>query len=157
MGSKERCRIMARHYKKNRVSRKGETPYMTYQRKYAKVREEGYAMMPMIDEKEFKRLYDNAKRAGYSNFMRDLPLSQRYVTKPEYYRLRKEVNKQVDEIINDQKADPEQKLYAKAFKENYGKMTFETMKKWNNEDWTSFRASFIDLGGTYEEFRGIYE
>ena len=157
MGSKERCRLMARHYKKNRVSRKGETPYMTYQRKYNAVKDEGFAMMPMLDESEFKKLYNNAKKAKYKNFMRDLPLSQRYVDKKQYYRLRREIREQVTEIDNGERFSLAQKEEARSFQNAYGNIDFETMKKWDNSTWTQFRNDFIDFGGTFEEFRGIYE
>ena len=147
---------MARHYKQNRVSRKGQTPYSIYLRKRAELGKEGFTLTPQMTEKEFTRLYENAKRAGYTNFMRDVAKAERYVTKKDYYRMRKEVNNMVDDIINGETTLAE-KAEAKAFKEAYGKIDFETMKKWDNQDWISFRESFLDMGGTFEEFRGIYE
>lgn len=147
---------MARHYKKNRVSRKGQTPYSIYLRKRAEKMDEGFTLSPQMSEKEFTRLYENAKRAGYKNFFRDLANAERYVTKKDYYRMRKEVNNMVEDIINGQTTLAE-KAEAKAFREAYGKIDFETMKKWDNRDWTSFRESFLVMGGTFDEFRGIYE
>lgn len=147
---------MARHYKHNRVSRKGQTPYSIYLRKRAELKAEGFTLTPQMTEKEFKRLYENAKRAGYTNFMRDVAKAERYVTKKDYYRMRKEVNNMVEDIINGETTLAE-KAEAKAFKEAYGKIDFDTMKKWDNQDWISFRETFLDMGGTFEEFRGIYE
>ena len=147
---------MARHYKQNRVSRKGQTPYSIYLRKRAEIEAEGFTLTPQMTEKEFKRLYENAKRAGYTNFMRDVAKAERYVTKKDYYRMRKETREMVDEIINGE-ASIADKMEAKAFREAYSNIDFETMKKWDNRDWISFRDSFLELGGTFEEFRGIYE
>lgn len=147
---------MARHYKKNRVSRKGQTPYSIYLRKRSEVESEGFTLTPQMTEKEFTRLYENAKRAGYTNFMRDIAKAERYATKKDYYRMRREVNNMVEEIINGE-ASIFDKMEAKAFREAYSKIDFETMKRWDNRDWISFRDSFIELGGTFDEFRGIYE
>ena len=147
---------MARHYKKNRVSRKGLTPYDIYLRKREEKLNEGFTLTPMMDKKEFTRLYENAKRAGYTNFMRDVVNSERYVTKKDYYRMRREVNNMVDDILNGETTLAD-KIEAKAFRAAYGEIDFETMKKWDNNDWISFRESFLVMGGTFEEFRGIYE
>ena len=147
---------MARHYKQNRVSRKGQTPYSIYLRKRAELEKEKFTLTPQMTEKEFMRLYNNAKRAGYTNFMRDVAKSERYVTKKDYYRMRKEVNNMVEDILNGETTLAE-KEEAKKFKETYGKIDFATMKKWDNQDWITFREDFLAQGGTFEEFRGIYE
>lgn len=147
---------MARHYKKNRVSRKGQTPYSIYLRKRAELEKEKFTLTKQMTEKEFMRLYNNAKRAGYTNFMRDVANSERYATKKEYYRMRKEVNKMVDEVLNGEYTLAE-KEEARKFKDSYSNITFEDMKKWGNQDWITFREDFLAQGGTFEEFRGIYE
>ena len=147
---------MARHYKKNRVSRKGQTPYSIYLRKRKEEEAKGFKLTPQMTEEEFKKLRENAKRAGYTNFMRDVAKAERYVTKKDYYRMRREVNNMVDDILNGETTLAD-KIEAKAFREAYGNIDFETMKKWDNNDWISFRESFLDMGGTFEEFRGIYE
>ena len=148
---------MARHYKKNRVSRKGQTPYSIYLRKRAELEKEGFTLTPQMAEKEFKRIYENAKRAGYTNFMRDVAKAERYVTKKDYYRMRKEVNAIVDGILKNKESKLADRVEAKAFRDAYGNIDFEDMKKWNNNDWISFRETFLDMGGTFDEFRGIYE
>lgn len=147
---------MARHYKKNRVSRKGQTPYSIYLRKRKEEEAKGFKLTPQMTEEEFKKLRENAKRAGYTNFMRDVAKAERYVTKKDYYRMRREVNNMVDDILNGETTLAD-KIEAKAFRSAYGEIDFEDMKKWDNEDWISFRESFLDMGGTFEEFRGIYE
>lgn len=147
---------MARNYKKNRVSRKGQTPYSIYLRKRAELEKEKFTLSKQMTEKEFMRLYNNAKRAGYTNFMRDVAKSERYATKKDYYRVRREVNKMVEEIINGDNT-LEAKEEAKKFRDTYGNIKFKDMKKWNNADWIKFREDFLEQGGTFEEFRGIYE
>ena len=147
---------MARHYKQNRVSRKGQTPYSIYLRKRAELKKEKFTLSKQMTEKEFMRLYNNAKRAGYTNFMRDVANSERYATKKEYYRMRREVNNMVEEIINGDNT-LEAKEDAKKFRDTYGNIKFEDMKKWDNADWITFREDFLAQGGTFEEFRGIYE
>ena len=147
---------MARHYKKNRVSRKGQTPYSIYLRKRKEEEAKGFKLTPQMTEEEFKKLHENAKRAGYTNFFRDVAKAERYVTKKDYYRMRREVNNMVEDILNGETTLAD-KIEAKAFREAYGKIDFEDMKKWDNQDWISFRESFLDMGGTFEEFRGIYE
>ena len=147
---------MARHYKKNRVSRKGQTPYSIYLRKRKEEEAKGFKLTPQMTEEEFTKLRKNAKIAGYTNFMRDVAKAERYVTKKDYYRMRREVNNMVDDILNGETTLAD-KIEAKAFREAYGNIDFEDMKKWDNQDWISFRESFLDMGGTFEEFRGIYE
>lgn len=147
---------MARHYKQNRVSRKGQTPYSIYLRKRAELEKEKFTLSEQMTEKEFMRLYKNAKRAGYTNFMRDVAKSERYATKKDYYRMRREVNNMVEEIINGDNT-LEVKEDAKKFRDTYVNITFADMKKWDNEDWITFREDFLAQGGTFEEFRGIYE
>lgn len=147
---------MARHYKQNRVSRKGQTPYSIYLRKRAELEKEKFTLSEQMTEKEFMRLYNNAKRAGYTNFMRDVAKAERYATKKDYYRMRREVNNMVEEIINGDNT-LEAKEEAKKFRDTYGNITFEDMKKWDNQDWITFREDFLAQGGTFEEFRGIYE
>ena len=147
---------MARNYKKNRVSRKGQTPYSIYLRKRAELEKAKFTLSEQMTEKEFMRLYNNAKRAGYTNFMRDVAKAERYATKKDYYRMRREVNNMVEEIINGDNT-LEAKEEAKKFRDTYGNIKFEDMKKWDNEDWTTFREEFLAQGGTFEEFRGIYE
>lgn len=137
---------MARRYKKNRVSRKGKKPYDIYLEKRKKLQDEGYSLRPALSEEDFYTAYENAKKAHINNFMRDLPRYERYANKPEFYRMRRKI-RELD--LNDP-------VQADVYNQYYD-LTFEEMKKWNNQDWTMFREDYLVAGGTFEEFRGIYE
>ena len=136
---------MARHYKKNRVSWKGKSKYDIYLAKRQKLKNEGFRLRDALDEEEFYRLYENAKKAGIKNFMRDLPNSERYINKKLYYKIRRELNE-----LEDTEENIEMRNY-------YKSISFEEAKDWNNQDWAIFRDAFVKAGGTFEEFRGIYE
>lgn len=137
---------MARKYKKNRVSRKGKTRYQIYLDKRRKLEEEGYVLRPVTPEDVFNRRYENAKKAGFTNFMRDYPKYDRYSNKEDFYDIRRKI-KSLD--LNDK---PQAEIY-----NEYIDMTFEDLKKWDNETWIKFRDELIGIGVTFDEFRGIYE
>lgn len=132
---------MARHYKKNRISRKGKTPYQIYLDKRDRLKAEGYTLRPADDEATFMKRYENAKKAGITNFMRDYPKYDRYVNKADWYAVRKSVREANDPNLTNR----------------YGDLDYEAFKKWDASSWTVFRDELLLLGYTWEEFRGIYE
>ena len=145
MGVKERCRIMARKYKKNRVSRKGKTSYDIYLEKRAKLEDEGFALRAQLTKDEFYDLRESAKKIGDTNFMRNLTNSERFTDKPTFYRMKRELREMETEDED-----------VKRWKKNLLDKDFEWFKGWTNDDWTRFRDDFTSNGGTWEEFRGIY-
>lgn len=137
---------MARRYKKNRVSRKGKTSYDIYLEKRMKFEDEGFALRAQLTKDEFYELRDLAKKMGDTNFMRNLTNSERFTDKPTFYRMKRE--------LRDMETTDSDVI---RWKNNLLNQTFDAFKKWNNDDWTVFRDAFVANGGTFEEFRGIYE
>ena len=137
---------MARRYKKNRVSRKGKTSYDIYLEKRMKLEDEGFALRAQLSEEDFYDLREAAKKMGDTNFMRNLTNSERFTDKPTFYRMKRELRamESEDEEVN-------------RWRNSMLEQTFDSFKKWNNDDWSIFRDIFIANGGTFEEFRGIYE
>lgn len=136
---------MARKYKKNRVSRKGKTPYQIYLDKRAKLEAEGYALRDVTDKETFMQRYNYARSIGDKNFMRDYPKYDRYVNKANYYDVRR--------TIRD--LDMEDATQALIYKE-YGELTYQEFKSWTNVEWSNYRDHLLEIGYSYEDFRGIY-
>ncbi len=137
---------MARKYKKGRASRKGKTSYQSYLEKRQNLENEGYTLRPVLSKEEFERQKNNARLAGQKNFARQRASWDRYSSKADYYELKRKM----EEL--DQNDDLQGDMYNK-----YSDMKWSEMKKWNNQDWSIFRDDLIAIGGTYDEFRGIYE
>ena len=137
---------MARHYKKGRVSRKGLSPYQIYLNKRAKLEAEGYALREVTDEQTFMQRYNYARERGDTNFMRDYPKYDRYVNKQNYYDVRRTIRDLDMEDAN------QVFIYKK-----YKSLSYDEFKQWTNIEWTNYRDALLEIGYSYEDFRGIYE
>ena len=136
---------MARRYKKNRVSRKGKTPYQIYLDKRAKLEAEGYALRDVTDEETFMQRYNYARSIGDTNFMRDYPRYDRYVNRENFINVRTTAF-----LVSEESEE------GKEFYDKYGKITWKEIKKWDNVAWTNFRDEALAVGYSYKDFRGIY-
>ena len=137
-----------RSYKKGRISRKGLTPYQIYMIKRSELEAEGYVLREITDEKTFMNRYNYAKSIGDTNFMRDYAKNDRYVSKQNYRRFMARIKK-----LNLNSPDATERFV----KMKYMDVSFGEFQKWTEEDWSMYRDYMLDLGATFEEFRGIYE
>lgn len=142
---------MARKYVKTekfykKISDLKERRYQIYLEKRRALEEQGYVLRPVTQRELFEKRYQNAKKAGINNFMRDYPMYDRYSNKTNFYQKNKKL-KSLD--VND---DLQREVYNR-----YINVSWDEMKNWDNKDWTNFLNDLLDVGITYEEFRGIYE
>ena len=152
---------MARKYKK-RAKGIDRSPYATYLRHRKKLEEQGYKLSPAFEKEDvivktadgktrvihgLDYYYEQAKKKGDKNFFRNLTNYERVFTKRQYKRFKKSLELEVDRGTDE----------GKKFYEEFKDKTWEDFQSFNREQWKQFRDDFINNGGTWEAFRGLYE
>jgi hypothetical protein len=80
--------------------------------------------------------------------MRDYAKNDRYVSKQNYRRFMARIKK-----LKLNSPDATERFV----KMKYMDTSFEEFQKWTEEDWAMYRDYMLEVGTTFEEFRGIYE